>query len=263
MIESTIAAWRHQVRLALNHVSLSLLKLRQPQRECFECPACGYEGPFLDVNPPTGRRRHAQCPRCGCLERHRLQLVVVDDVMRDRNAKAMSVLHVSPEPFLRKRFAARFGQYETADLEMPDVDHRVDLCQLPFARETFDCVYASHVLEHIRDDGKALSEIRRVLRPDGIAILPVPIVAPATVEYPSPNPREFGHVRAPGPDYFDKYERYFASVRRYTSDTAPRQFQPFIFEDRSNYPSAACPLRPPMPGTKHLDIVPVCFVGKA
>ena len=33
------------------------------------------------------------------------------------------------------------------------------------------------VLEHVRDDIKAISEIRRVLKPGGIAIMPVPLVA--------------------------------------------------------------------------------------
>lgn len=251
---------RYRARLVLNQVSLALLKLRQPGRDTFECPACGYVGPFLDVNPPTGLRRHAQCPQCNCLERHRVQLAVMDEVLNQRDAHAMRMLHISPEPFLRRRFAARFGQYETADLEMTDVDYRVNLCDLPFEDTTYDCVYASHVLEHIADDTRALSEIRRVLRPNGIAILPVPIVAPATIEYPVANPREFGHVRAPGPDYFEKYERYFAVVRRYYSDAVPARYQPFIYEDRSQYPSEACPLRPAMSGERHSDVVPVCYV---
>jgi SAM-dependent methyltransferase len=46
--------------------------------------------------------------------------------------------------------------------------------QLPFRPITFDLVVASDVLEHIEDDLAAVSEIARVLRPGGAAIVSVP-----------------------------------------------------------------------------------------
>ena len=45
---------------------------------------------------------------------------------------------------------------------------------LPFRDGSFDVVMASDVLEHIQHDGKAVSEIARVLRPGGSTILSVP-----------------------------------------------------------------------------------------
>ena len=45
---------------------------------------------------------------------------------------------------------------------------------LPFPRAAFDAVLASDVLEHIQDDRQAVSEIARVLRPGGAAIISVP-----------------------------------------------------------------------------------------
>ena len=45
---------------------------------------------------------------------------------------------------------------------------------LPFQQEAFDAVVASDVLEHIEDDSAAVSEIVRVLRPGGTAIISVP-----------------------------------------------------------------------------------------
>jgi SAM-dependent methyltransferase len=45
---------------------------------------------------------------------------------------------------------------------------------LPFADAAFDVVIANHVLEHIPDDGAAIAELARVLRPGGRAILMVP-----------------------------------------------------------------------------------------
>ena len=230
------------------------------RKERFKCPVCGYSGPFQDLNPSTGLRRHAKCPHCGALERHRLQYLVINILLDNRDTSSSKMLHFAPESVFRKFFSDRFGQYETADIAMKDVDHQVDLQELPFKDQTYDFVFASHVLEHIPDDGKAISEIRRILKPNGIAVLPVPLVAEKTIEYPGPNPHEAHHVRAPGVDYFDRYERFFARVEKFRSDSLPAEYQLFVFENRSQWPTKECPLRPPMQGEKHIDIVPVCYV---
>lgn len=247
----------HRLRNELKHRSFLLRNLN---KERFHCPVCDYDGPFKDVNPPTGLRKHAMCPACGSLERHRIQFLVVRDLLDGRDMSSSRMLHFAPETFFRKFFSARFGRYETADLAMQDVDHQVDLQNLPFEDQSYDFVFASHVLEHVPDDAKAIAEIRRILRPNGIAVLPVPLVADKTVEYPEPNPNETFHVRAPGADYFDRYERHFSKVERFSSDTLPERYQLFVFEDRSRWPTKECPLRPSMQGERHIDVVPVCHV---
>jgi 2-polyprenyl-3-methyl-5-hydroxy-6-metoxy-1,4-benzoquinol methylase len=45
--------------------------------------------------------------------------------------------------------------------------------QLPFAPGVFDAVLAQDILEHVRDPMAVLDEIRRVLRPDGVALVTV------------------------------------------------------------------------------------------
>lgn len=185
--------------------------LRARGASSFTCSVCLHIGPFLVFRG----RPSAQCPRCGSLERHRLQALVNAQLMVDVSGK--SLLHIAPEKFFRSSFGRMFGRYETADLERHDVDHKADLTALPFSDGSFDFVYASHVLEHVRDDAKAISEIRRVLRPGGIAILPVPIVAERTIEYVAPRPQESNHVRAPGRDYFDRYRKAFDRVELYES----------------------------------------------
>jgi SAM-dependent methyltransferase len=246
-------------RNLLKRVRLATFRLANSGKDRFTCPVCRYEGPFEDLNPPTGFRRHAACPNCGALERHRLQHLVMARVLKGMDTARLKMIHFAPEKFFREIFARQFIQYETADLNMEDVDHNVDLRKLPFADATYDVVYASHVLEHIPDDEKAIAEIRRILRPDGIALLPVPLVGTTTVEYPEPNPNECGHVRAPGFDYFDRYDRHFARVEKFSSESLPKVHQLFVYEDRSRWPTAECPLRAPMPGEKHIDVVPVCY----
>lgn len=54
---------------------------------------------------------------------------------------------------------------------------RVDSVELPFSNASFDVVVSNHVIEHVGDSGQQqrhLSEIARVLRPDGIGYLAVP-----------------------------------------------------------------------------------------
>jgi SAM-dependent methyltransferase len=46
-------------------------------------------------------------------------------------------------------------------------------------------IWCSHVLEHIADDRKALSEMLRILAPGGLLVLQVPIGGDATFEDPS------------------------------------------------------------------------------
>jgi hypothetical protein len=67
------------------------------------------------------------------------------------------------------------------------------------------------------------------------------------------------HVRAPGPDYFDRYAAHFARVERHGSDDFPERYQLYTYEDRSRLPNEQLPLRLPMSGVRHADIVPVCY----
>jgi len=168
------------------------------------------------------------------------------------------MLHFAPEPCFRAIFRRQFGQYETVDLSMEDVDCNLDIRNLPFRDASYDFILASIVLDYIADDSVAMREIRRVLKVNGVAILPVSLAGATTIEYSEPNPFEAGHVRSCGLDYFERYERYFREVQTLSSDSFPGKYQLFIYEDRTVWPNKACPMRRSMPGEKHIDVVPVC-----
>ncbi|QJR16497.1 class I SAM-dependent methyltransferase [Usitatibacter palustris] len=51
---------------------------------------------------------------------------------------------------------------------------RGDVCNIPFPDATFDLVLATDIIEHVDDDGRALAEIRRVLKPGASVIITVP-----------------------------------------------------------------------------------------
>lgn len=66
--------------------------------------------------------------------------------------------------------AAAITRAELARQALPEADVAVgDGHQLPFADATFDAVHAHQVLQHVSDPVQVLTEIRRVLRPGGIA----------------------------------------------------------------------------------------------
>jgi predicted SAM-dependent methyltransferase len=231
-------------------------------KDSFSCPICNYYGPFLSIFPETGMRRNAQCPKCSALERHRLQYLVLSELFEKNNTGKMSLLHFAPEEFFKTMFRNRFNNYITADLYAKNVDRKEDITCLSFSDNSFDFIFASHVLEHIKNDLLALSEIKRVLKPDGIAILPVPIAGIKTVEYPAPNPHESNHVRSPGMDYYDeRYKIYFNVVKLYKSSDFNDIYQLYSYEEKNYWPNIGS-LKASGPAARQTDIVPVCYKQK-
>lgn len=225
-------------------------------RYSFHCPLCDYRGQLLTFRG----RPHAQCPRCFSLERHRLQFSVLQNLLDKQTMQSMSALHFAPEPSMRAFFEAHFGCYKTADLMMDDVDYQVDIQLLPFPDEQFDFVFASHVLEHIPDDGKALSEIHRILKPNGIAILPVPIICEHTIEYDEPDPSQDYHVRAPGLDYYDRYKKFFSSIKMVSSFDVDENNQPFVYLKDEYVIRDGDWVHPYwVEGRKFIDNIPICY----
>ena len=54
---------------------------------------------------------------------------------------------------------------------------------LPYDNESFDVVYSSHVLEHVNDEFKALNEMKRVLKKDGVLIIGMPTASMAILNF--------------------------------------------------------------------------------
>jgi SAM-dependent methyltransferase len=183
-----------------------------------QCPICKshYKKflPYGRINP----RPNALCPSCLSLERHRLIWLYLE---RDTDffKKKLNVLHIAPEPCFMKRFEKQHGEnYITADIESPLAKVKMDIHDIPFRENTFDAVLCNHVLEHVNDDIKAMSEICRVLKPGGWAIMQIPFFSPvpettfedAAITNPREREKIFGqndHVRKYGKDYPKRIER--------------------------------------------------------
>lgn len=198
-----------------------------------ECPVCG--GKFRKFLPygytkQTGRD-NALCPRCLSLERHRLMYLY----LKEKTVfftKDLKVLHIAPEQCFYKRFRALENlDYTTGDLESPIADVHFDVQAIPFEDATYDVVICNHVLEHVDDDNKAMSEIHRILKPGGFAILQVPQDAEAEKTYEDPTitdpierEKHFlqkDHVRLYGLDYAERLSSVGFKV---TADTYSNHF---------------------------------------
>ena len=105
----------------------------------------------------------------------------------------------------------------------------MDLTALKLEDQSKTLVFCSHVLEHIPDDLKAMSEIFRVLKPDGIAIIQVPIWQEKTYEDFSLTSKEErlkaffqeDHVRIYGVDIQERLESVGFHVEIKTVDLLP------------------------------------------
>lgn len=160
------------------------------------------------------QRSNALSPGTLSLERHR-QLWLYLQNETEFFTTNLKVLHIAPEQeFLRRFKKMKNLDYTSADLFSPIVEVKADILDLPFENETFDVVICNHVLEHIADDRKAMSELYRVMKTGGWGIIQVPMKNSLEKTYedfnitdPKERQKHFGqydHVRWYGMDYFDR-----------------------------------------------------------
>jgi SAM-dependent methyltransferase len=229
----------------------------------FVCPVCDYAGPFLDVrNRDIGRRLYGQCPRCNTRERHRLLRLVIADLARRSDLSGLRALHFSPETVLSPWLRGLFSSYETSDFARRSCDHAYDLTAIDLPAGAVDVVIACHVLEHVPAEEAALKEIARILKPGGMALLPVPINAEQTIEYGGAFECG-GHVRAPGPDYFDRLRRHFGRVELYSAANYSPRYQLSLIQPRTCWPTVRAPHLRPMPGLVFPEILPIAIKSAA
>ena len=174
-------------------------------------------------------RNNVLSPSTYSLERHRLLWLYLKNETSFFKAK-LKVLHFAPESALMNRFKKLKNiSYDTIDLNSPIADIKADICDLPFLDNSYDFILCNHVLEHVIDDDKAMRELYRVLKKNGLGIFQVPIDynRDTTFEdFSVTNKKErnklfgqYDHVRIYGLDFFDRLQKAGFSVERceYTS----------------------------------------------
>ena len=166
--------------------------------------------------------RKAACPACRSTDRERLvYLFFKDHYFAENKEKHIKLLHIAPESNLSKYLMKHPNvEYTAGDkrcegYSYPDYVRDIDIMDLhDIADNTYDVVVCNHVLEHVPDDIIAMKELRRVIKPDGIAILQVPYALKLektfedkTIVTPDARFEAYGqsdHVRIYGMDYKDR-----------------------------------------------------------
>lgn len=177
-----------------------------------ECPVC--EKKFSTFLPYgyVNQRENVLCPYDLTLERHRLMWFYLKNETNFFQNPKIDVLHIAPEQCFYKLFRNQKNlNYLTGDLESPLADLHFDLHNIPLEDNKFDVVFCNHVLEHVEDAKKCMSELYRVMKKGGYGIFQVPqdFSKETTYEDPSitsPEEREkhfwqYDHVRLFGKDY--------------------------------------------------------------
>jgi len=134
-----------------------------------------------------------------------------------------SLLHVAPSPALftyfnhQKNLIQIAGTKYNAGIYYSKNVQKLDITRLDFKENSFDIIICNHVLEHIEDEEGALSEIIRVLKVGGWAMLQVPIssllkqtLENKNIKTPEERANVYGqkdHVRLYGDDYSERLEK--------------------------------------------------------
>ncbi len=163
---------------------------KQNQGDTFSCVYCdqsharfmraGLDYPVIKEKKIVagGLRDNVVCPVCRSMDRERLARLVLTDRMGF--LPHHDILHVAPEPrlyeYLAKTVTGRLVACDLFPEDRPGVPNIIkqDLTKLEFDDGSFDFVICNHVMEHIPADVVAMTEIKRVLRPGGKALLQVP-----------------------------------------------------------------------------------------
>jgi SAM-dependent methyltransferase len=188
-----------------------------------QCSLCGYRGRFSPGGRP--QRTDVRCPRCGSTERSRLMALWLD-----RHAewlRTASVLHFAPERGMADLLRKRARHYLSGDLVAGRGDRVINIEDIGLPDGSVHCVVCSHVLEHV-DDRRALDQLHRVLRPNGVALIMLPVIEgwartyePETVRTPEDRKRHFGqadHLRFYGADVRDRIRSAGFALDEFTAE---------------------------------------------
>lgn len=145
---------------------------------------------FLPYGIPE---RIGRCPHCGSKSRHREMGLVLKNLLRPRLKVGTRLLEVGPSKVtVKKLFDPHFiGAAQVTIIDIRKLRHHESLpahavfeaqnvCQMTFPNDHFDVVICNQVFSFLADYKKAIQELSRVLKPNGVAVLNVERVGAVT-----------------------------------------------------------------------------------
>ncbi len=142
----------------------------------YKCNLCGKE--FSTMRPLKGMHADGSsyiikdavgsCWKCNSYPRNRALWYWLENDFKIEDKDNFQLLHIAPEEQLSNKFLHMSGlKYTAVDKFCPGYKYakfvkQADVTELPFQDSSFDMIICNHVLEHIKDDIKAMSELYRV-----------------------------------------------------------------------------------------------------
>jgi len=183
------------------------------------CNICGGE---LILAYGKGGKEDVKCKNCYSCKRHRnlFKYFIETNILNNKY-----ILHFAPEKSISNFIKKCSKVYHCVD-KYADKEYvsKTDINDMDsFKDNFFDIIVCSHVLEHIPDDRKALEEIHRIVKKDGLVFISIPIDGDKTeiwseekikkvhekrktIEYRD-HYRTYGRV-----DAFNLFKEYFAEI---------------------------------------------------
>lgn len=195
----------------------------------YVCSCCGRKlkkEDFKGYGNPI--RPMAMCPHCRSLERHRMYVHYLRKHTNILKASKKKILHFAPEQGISELLSDPELKHDYYPVDYDPqfkgyIREIVDITEIPYKNEYFDFVILNHVLEHIKEEQQALSEVRRVLKKGATAMINVPVYPiDTTLEDPSYNTDELrtkyygqrDHVRKYGQDFIKRLRKAGFRVTR-------------------------------------------------
>lgn len=144
----------------------------------YNCNICG-----TGLNQFLNQGGEQICPRCGSLGRNRRLWSLLENEFL---ASAPKILDFSPSRSLYRKLKKSGLDYTASDISGDFVaDLQWNLVDLPAPDGAYDLVICYHVLEHIPEDRRAMSELYRVTKSGGHCLIQTPFREGEIYEDPS------------------------------------------------------------------------------
>lgn len=197
-----IASRRYQVEMYLNLVKINfederiIIPIYDTRIKSLKtCSCCGrkvryfplpmyyeemtnYFGGKKDFKAETLNADEYFCPICYSSDRDRLIVSFMKKIGLPQKSKEKQILQIAPAKAIEIWIYRKCKEliYHSTDLYMNNVTFISDIQNMKDIKdESYDYFICSHVLEHVKDDKKAMAELYRILKQDGIGLFLVPI----------------------------------------------------------------------------------------
>lgn len=230
------------MRSFINDNSWSGRQVKTGDKECILCGnrieqflGAGSTDDFFVRNKMIGGgyRENNICPCCKSMDRTRWVYWVLKNQTKIFEENA-TVIHFAPE----KQLQIKLQNNENCDYYAGDISrrrgiHRIDVTDMPYKDNIADYIIINHVMEHVNDEKKAVSELKRVLKDNGKIIMSFPISVTqktfedAAIISEADREKYYGqkdHVRLYGTDYKERFESYGLKIRVFS----PKDYLPDI-----------------------------------